>query len=533
MPLQHTLLPRLTTHVLRRLCVFSLSLALCAPAGLLHAQVNGNRLPNLGDGADVPLGVERRLGESIAREIYRDPDYLDDPVLDDYVQSLWLSLLASARKRGELTPELEQQFAWEVALIRDRSINAFALPGGYLGVHLGLISAVSSGDELASVLAHELSHVTQRHIARMISQQGRSGPMVMGAMILGMLAASRTANASSMSAANAVMVGGQAAAMQSQLNFSRDMEREADRVGYGVMTEAGFEPQGFVTMFEKLQQAARLNDNGSFPYLRSHPMTTERIADAQARQQLLPTRGAVATTPTHAMMAARAQVLTNPGVDVLRTLAAEVNSPTLGAANKARQAGVFYCAVMADMKQRNFVQARQNFQRLQSLPGLDLSAVRVIRLLAAELALASGDATQAVALLDSKAFVVNPTDRATRIQLAQSRVATSQPAQAKLAASELSLWLSQYPRDAHAWLVQASAYESLGDSLRGIRAQAEARAVELDYGAAVDRFKAAQILAHRLANEGKLDAAGHMEASIIDARLRELTKLWWEQAFER
>ena len=103
----------------------------------------------------------------------------------------------------------------------------------------------------------------------------------------GALAASRAANASNMSAANAVMVGGQAVAMQSQLNFSRDMEREADRVGYGVMTDAGYEPQGFVSMFEKLQQAARLNDNGAFPYLRSHPMTTERIADAQARQQLL------------------------------------------------------------------------------------------------------------------------------------------------------------------------------------------------------------------------------------------------------
>jgi hypothetical protein len=82
----------------------------------------------LGDGAEVPLGVERRLGESIAREIYRDPDYLDDPVLGDYVQSIWQILLASARQRGELTPELEQQFAWEVSLIRDRSINAFALP---------------------------------------------------------------------------------------------------------------------------------------------------------------------------------------------------------------------------------------------------------------------------------------------------------------------------------------------------------------------------------------------------------------------
>ena len=116
---------------------------------------------------------------------------------------------------------------------------------------------------------------------------------------------------------------------------------------------------------------------------------------------------------------------------------------------------------------------------------------------------------------------------------AQSRVATQKPAQAKLAASELALWLSQFPRDAQAWLVQASAYESLGDSLRAIRAQAEARAVELDYGAAVDRFKAAQILAHQLANEGKLDTAGHMEASIIDARLRELTKLRREQTLER
>jgi predicted Zn-dependent protease len=473
------------------------------------------------------------LGESIAREIYRDPDYLDDPVLGDYVQSIWQTLLASARQRGELTPELEQQFAWEVALIRDRSINAFALPGGYLGVHLGLISAVSSGDELASVLAHELSHVTQRHIARMIGQQGKQGPMVMGAMILGMLAASRTGNASSLSAANAMMVGGPAALMQSQLNFSRDMEREADRVGYGVMTEAGFDAQGFVSMFEKLQQASRLNDNGSFPYLRSHPMTTERIADAQARQQLLPVRAAAATSLVHAMMAARALALTNPGIDVLRAMAGEAHAPALATATKSRQVGALYGAVMAEMKQRNFAAARQVLQRLQSLSGLDLPAIRVVRLLSAELALTSGDAPQAVALLDSKVWVIQPTDRAMRIQLAQSRVATQKPAQAKVAASELSLWLSQFPRDASAWMVLGSAYEVLGDSLHAIRAQAEARAVELDYGAAVDRFKAAQILAHQLANEGKLEAAGHMEAAIIDARLRELLKLRREQTLER
>jgi len=329
------------------------------------------------------------------------------------------------------------------------------------------------------------------------------------------------------------MVGGQAAAIQSQLNFSRDMEREADRVGYGVMTDAGYEPQGFVTMFEKLQQASRLNDNGSFPYLRSHPMTTERISDAQARQQLLPAKAAVPSTPLHAMMSARAQVLTNPGIDVLRTIAAQANLATLAAANKAKQAGVLYGATLAEMKQRNFAEARQHLNRLHALGGLDLNAQRAVRLLTAEWALSSGDAAQAVALLESKATVIANNDRATRLQLAQSRVATRKAAQGKTAADELALWLNQHPRDATAWLVQASAYELQGDSLRAIRAQAEARAMELDYSAAVDRFKAAQLLVHQLASEGKLDRGGHMEASIIDARLRELERLRREQALER
>jgi len=533
MPLKNQISAHPRNALAKRWVLASVCVALLMPVAPVQSQTAALRLPNLGDGAEVPLGVERRLGESIAREIYRDPDYLDDPVLGDYVQSLWQTLLASARQRGELTLELEQQFAWEVALIRDRSINAFALPGGYLGVHLGLIAAVSSPDELASVLAHELSHVTQRHIARMIAQQGKQGPLVMGAMILGMLAASRTPSASGMSAANAVMVGGQAAAIQSQLNFSRDMEREADRVGYGVMTEAGFEPQGFVTMFEKLQQASRLNDNGSFPYLRSHPMTTERIADAQARQQLLPARQALSLTPLHAMMAARAQVLTSPGVDVLRALATQADPANTRAFPLARQAGVLYAGVMADMRQRDFAAARQHLTRLQALSGLDVAAQRVIRLLTAELALANGDAAQALLVLDVKALALAPNDRATRMLLAQSRIATRKPAQAKQASDDLALWLSQRPRDASAWTLLGAAYEQQGDGLRAIRAQAESRAVELDYGAAVDRFKAAQALAHAMAREGKLDRAGHVEASIVDARLRELERLRREQALER
>jgi predicted Zn-dependent protease len=192
-----------------------------------------------------------------------------------------------------------------------------------------------------------------------------------------------------------------------------------------------------------------------------------------------------------------------------------------------------YGATFAELAQRNFGEARQHLSRLQALGGLDAGAQRVVRLLSAEVALAAGDAAQAVALLESKTTIVANNDRATRIQLAQSRIATRKPAQGKIAASDLSLWLNQHPRDATVWLVQASAFELQGDPLRAIRSQAEARAMELDYGAAVDRFKAAQLLAHQMASEGKLDRAGHMEASIIDARLRELERLRREQTLER
>jgi predicted Zn-dependent protease len=311
------------------------------------------------------------------------------------------------------------------------------------------------------------------------------------------------------------------------------MEREADRVGYGVMTDAGYEPQGFVSMFEKLQQAARLNDNGAFPYLRSHPMTTERIADAQARQQLLPAKKQLPPNALHAMMAARALVLTSPGIDVLRGLSAQADASAMRQAPPVRLAGVLYGAVMADMKQRDFTKAQQRLLQLQRLK-LDAAAQRVVRLLQAELHLNAGAASLAVDVLSPhKTNAMNTKDRATLLSLARSRVATEKPEQVKFAAQEMSQWLTLQPRDASAWLVLSAAYEREGDGLRAIRAQAEARAMELDYPAALDRFKAAQDLARQLARENKLDRAGHIEAAIVDARLRELEALRREQALQR
>jgi predicted Zn-dependent protease len=463
----------------------------------------------------MSVGAERKLGEKIARELYRDPDYLDDPVLVEYVQGIWQPLLAAARTRGELTPELDDRFAWEVLLGKDRTINAFALPGGWLGLHLGLISVTTSRDEIAAVLAHELSHVTQRHISRVMTQQSRQGPLMIGAMILGAIAASKSADAG-----NAMIVGGQALAAQSQLNFSRDMEREADRIGLGVMTQAGFQPQAFVTMFDKLQQAGRLNDNGSFPYLRSHPLTTERIAEMQSRLSLDRIPAPVPPTPEHLMMVARARVFSYPGVDGLRSYVNEAGGTDLANASVARQAGVFYGAALASSRLRDHAAAAIWLARLTEVSRGDPKAARLARLLAAEIALDAGNAAGAAQMTDISG------DRRPELMLgAQARLRAGRGAEAS---QRLQTWVALHPRDAGAWQLLASAYAANGETLRSIRAEAEAQVAHLDYAAAIDRFRAAQELVRKSGPGGD-----HIEASIIDTRARAVESLLREQALER
>ena len=492
-----------------------------AGAALPAAAQSG--LPTLGDGSDLTLADERRLGDRIIRQLYRDPDYIDDAVLGEYVQGLWQALLAAARARGELSPELDERFAWAVLLGRDRTVNAFALPGGYLGVHLGLMGVVGSRDELASVLAHELSHVTQRHIARLMTSQGRQTPLMLGAMVLGILAASKNPEAG-----QALMVGGQALAVQNQLNFSRDMEREADRIGYGLMAPAGFAPQGFVGMFDKLQQANRLNDNGSWPYLRSHPLTSQRVADMQSRQP----PGSSAAMPQasfeDAMLAARARVLSNPGVDVWRQWLAEPQGGGFAALTPARQSAVLYAAVLAASQLREPAAARALLPRLQTLvrgDGGDARAQRQVQLLAAEVELAAGQAEAALRAVPASA---GRPEMLLRAQALLHTPRASGGADAAQIAGQLQTWVATHPLDASAWQMLASVWQAQGQTLRAVRAEAEAHAARYDYAAAVDRFRAGQDAARKSSAP-----ADFVEASIIDTRLRAVQSLLREQAAER
>ena len=453
---------------------------------------------------------------------------MDDPVLFDYVQGIWQPLMAAARARGDISAELNERFAWDVFLIRDRSVNAFALPGGYLGVHLGLIGVVSNRDELAAVLGHELSHVSQRHISRLISQQSRSAPWMIGTMILGLLAASKNPQA-----ANAVIAGGQAVAAQTQLNFSRDMEREADRVGTGVMVDAGFNARGVVGMFEKLQQASRLNDSGGFAYLRTHPLSTERIGDAQARQQLAAPDVRVVPDAVnvqhqalqHAMMSARARVLGDPGVDGLRAMTAEAQRITASAntASDARSVGALYAGVLATLKSRDFKAAQTYANKLRAgLAGSppDSPASKALALLQLELALDAGQVQPDAAQID-----ISKT--ATRAELLLQSRALLAAGNAKDAASGLNSWVADHPRDASAWRLLAVAYGNQSLAARAIRADAEAQVAQQDYPAALDRLRAAQALLRSNPASGDF-----MDASIIDTRARQVALLVREQALQ-
>jgi predicted Zn-dependent protease len=509
---------KLTVSLKRRpgRCAVSLLAAavLCMGGPLSHAQVS---LPALGDSVsqDLDLGTERRIGDQVMRQIRPDPDFLEDALLLEYLQSLWDPLVLTAKQLGNIGDETSERFAWEIFLVRDRSINAFALPGGYVGVHLGLIAMTGSGDELASVLAHELSHVTQRHIARRIAGDSRSSMLALAGLVAGLIVASRTGSAD---VANAAIIGSQAAAAQASLSFSRDMEREADRVGFTVMNQAGYSPAGMYSMFERMEQANHLMDSGSYPYLRSHPLTTERIGDARLRMGTIDYQRP-AGRAEHALMAARAKVLMDPRAEAwtqLQNLDAGARDLHSKGDNKGyEQLAARYASALASIKMRDYPRAENALRSAEltlQLLGPDARAERVLRYLRAELNQARGQAADGFAALKPLA---GERSRALLIQKAQLAMVDSNPASAREAAEALQTHVSLNPLDVAAWTELGQLWNKLDQPLRAVRAQGEARVAMGDLNGAIDRFRSGLRL-----SRGR--EADQVEAAVIDSRLRTL-----------
>ena len=251
---------------------FTALLVSAAMAGCQEAPVTGRNQLVL-----LPASQEAQLGRAIMRDVRRSGAVVEDPLINEYINEIGSRIVSQ-------TNDGDHNFTFFV--VDDPRINAFALPGGYIGVHTGLVEATRSEDELAGVVAHEVAHVTQRHIARAIHANSRqsilSTAMMLGAIIV-------AAAGGDADAAQAAMVVAQGTAMQQQINFTRTNEYEADRIGIAALADAGFDPHGMASFFEVLSRQTTTSPEMRAPeFLRTHPVTTARIAEARSRARDYP-----------------------------------------------------------------------------------------------------------------------------------------------------------------------------------------------------------------------------------------------------
>jgi predicted Zn-dependent protease len=244
----------------------------CATSGAARAQET-ILLPDIGDsaGAVISPEQEKRVGEEYMRQLRRLAPMVTDEEVEDYIQALGTSMSTHAGYDTD----------FHFYMLESPVINAFALPGGFITIHTGLMLETQTESELASVVGHEISHVTQRHGARMFEEASQmSGPMIasmIGALIL---------TAVNPQAGAAALMAGQAAAQQHQINFTRANEHEADALGIQLMHEAGYDVDKMAVFFERMQRASRYTDPAYIPeYLRTHPITVNRIAEARSRAE--------------------------------------------------------------------------------------------------------------------------------------------------------------------------------------------------------------------------------------------------------
>lgn len=276
------------------------------------AQGQTPRLPELGDasGGLLTPSEELELGRSLLREIRRVMPLVDDPEITFYIDALGSRLASHA-------PDATGQFHF--LTIDNRQVNAFAMPGGIVGIHTGLIRAARDEAELAAVIAHEIAHITQRHIARMYAR-GRDINFATGLAILaGILAAGIDPQLG-----QAAIAGGLAFGMQSQLDYTRANEAEADRVGMQILSATRFDPHAMADFFERMQELSRGAHDAIPEYLRTHPVTLGRISDARGRAEQITGDFTRDDTGLFTWMQARARALDEPrrSVETLETASA-------------------------------------------------------------------------------------------------------------------------------------------------------------------------------------------------------------------
>ena len=480
-----------------RITLAALSFVVLALLGRPQA-VLADDLPDLGEAARSEFSpqLERKIGERIFNEIrLREPSYVDDAEINDYLNRLGSRLVAASPN-----PTVDCQFF----AIRDNTVNAFAMFGGFIGVNTGTLLTAQSESELAGVLAHEISHVTQNHLARQIAREKQNSIATMIAMAVGVLAAR-----SNSQVASAAIASAQAGSIQSQLAYSRDFEREADRMGYQTLASAGYNVRGMGDFFGRLQQAGRVYENNAPVYLRSHPLTVERISDMQNRADGSPYRQVADSVDFH-LVRARIRVQASGAREAVGDFGTQLREKKY-ASEAATRYGLAYSLLRAKE-----VAAAQ--REVEALLALKLSSPMIAGL-AAETRLASGDQAGAL-LIYRDALQRYPQSRALVYGYTEALLAAGQYEQSQ---RFLDAQLPLYASDYRLYGLQARTFALTGKRLQQHRAQAEFYLLQGQLGPAVEHLQFAQ-----QATDGSF-----FEQSAVDARLRELRKLQAEEAKQK
>ncbi|MDX5362750.1 MAG: M48 family metalloprotease [Pseudazoarcus pumilus] len=458
--------------------------ALMLAATLVASPLHAFNLPDLGDVATSDLSSleEQRIGESIMRDIrWQDPAYLDDVEVEDYVGSI-------GRRMVAVGPQPDREF--EFFVINNPQINAFALPGGYIGIHSGLLLTAETESEFASVMGHEIAHVTQRHIAQLFGKQGQSMAMLLGSLLVGVLAAN-----SNPQLAEAAIVAGQAGAIQQQLGYSRAFEREADRIGLQLLERAGFDPRGMPGFFARLQRETRIYESDLPGYLRTHPMTQERFADMQNRVAQMRYRQ-VLDSSDFAFVRTKLRVIGQSPVEAVREFEIRVA--------ERRDDVSRYGLARAQMRANRLDDALATLATM-SPEGRNSAYASLLEV---ELRLAARDAAGALEVVE-RALRAHPDSRALRYARIDAEYAAGHPERAAELAQSAILRDRADPR---LWERLARAEERQGRLTQYHRALAEVYVLRGALPAAIEQLE--------LARRG--GSKDFFELSAIDARMREI-----------
>jgi predicted Zn-dependent protease len=417
-----------------------------APSSAAETNVD---LPELGDSASSLFSSQQEynLGrawlKAFRSQIRTDPD----PLLQDYLEDLVYKIAAHSQVRDRRL---------QVVVVDNRAINAFAVPGGVVGVHNGALLVANTEAELASVLSHELAHLSQRHFARGVEQQQRASIPTMAAL-LGSLVLAATAGGD---AGIAAMTATQAAALQNQLTFSRENEQEADRVGMSTLVDTGYDPNAFGTMFDNMQASMRYSSGRNIPeFLLTHPLTESRISDARNRAREYP-RNVYVDSLDYQLMRARVEVhfADNPAEAIKRFKA------RLRSGSRSPEADHYGLAI-AYLAQGDPVNARDN---LASLLAKDPRRIAYV-IADAQIDVAGGQLEQAAQKLQKQLAIV-PDNHALTMAYADTLLKSNQPQRAEALLTEHS---KTHSEDPSVWYLLAETHGLAGNIVGVHQARAE------------------------------------------------------------